>query len=130
MLLDWRRELLAALGGEGQLTPQQLALVDVATRARMYVEHLDFWLLSQRSLVIARRRSVVPALRERTALADSLARTLAMLGLERRAPKVPTLEEYLAQRDDGAEAPADDPPAAYPLSSPSLTVSDTQGPPS
>ncbi len=48
--------------------------------------------------ILVRKRSILPALRERQALADSLARHLAQLGLERRAREIPTLKDYLASR--------------------------------
>lgn len=96
-LIAWRREMVADLGGEGQLSAQQLALIDLATRTRLYVESLDAWLMEQPSLILKRRRAVLPVLRERQQLADSLARLLGQLGLERRAKSIPTLNEYLTR---------------------------------
>jgi hypothetical protein len=103
-LLDWRADLVAALGGEQTVTPQQTALVEVATRTRLYVDHLDAFLLEQRSLVNAKKRTVLPVLRERQQLADSLARLLGQLGLERR---VRTLD--LAQALSARPRPSDGP---------------------
>jgi hypothetical protein len=83
-LVEWRAELVVALGGEEAVTPQQRALIELATRTRLYVEHLDAFLLAQRSLVNAKRKTVLPVVQERQKLADSLARLLGQLGLERR----------------------------------------------
>jgi hypothetical protein len=95
-------ELVADLGGEPALSAQQRALVETAIRTRLFLEHLDAWLLGQSSLVNARRRSALPVFRER------LARQLQALGLERHQPKPADLGEYLARyrppNDDGQNA--------------------------
>ncbi len=96
-LLAWRNELLADLGGEDAVSAQELALVELATRTRLYVDSLDAWLMAQPSLVNQRKKAVLPVLRERQQLVDSLGRILGQLGLERRAKRVPTLPEYLAE---------------------------------
>jgi hypothetical protein len=51
LLVDWRRDLVADLGGESAVTAQQRALVEVITRTKLYVDHLDAFLMAQRSLV-------------------------------------------------------------------------------
>lgn len=102
-LLDWRKDLLQDLGGEAAVSAAQLALVEAATRTRLYVDHLDAYLLEQRSLVNAKRRAVLPVVKERQALVDSLARLLHQLGLERRARPAPSLAEYLASRYGGGD---------------------------
>lgn len=89
-LMEWRDELVAALWGDPEVTPQEEALVEGAARTRLFLDHLDSWLLQQPSLILARKRSVVPALRERQALVDSLARLLGQLGLRRRPKRVQT----------------------------------------
>ena len=96
-LVTWRTELVADLGGESALSAQQRALVETAVRTRLFLEHLDAWLLAQPSLINARRRSVLPVFRERLQLADALGRQLAALGLERHQPKPAELGEYLAK---------------------------------
>ncbi len=97
-LLGWRDDLIGALGGEDAVSPQQRALVDLAARTRLYVDAIDSWIVEQPSLVLARKRSILPVVRERQALADSLARLLGQLGLERRVREVPTLRAYLAAK--------------------------------
>jgi hypothetical protein len=115
-LLTWRKELVADLGGETALSTQQRALVETAVRTRLFLEHLDAWLLAQPSLVNARRRSVLPVFKERLQLADALGRQLAALGLERHQPKPADLAEYLAKygangRESGPARPASGAPA-------------------
>jgi hypothetical protein len=99
-LIAWRSELVNALGGEGQVTPQRLALIDMAVRTRLFIDHVDSFLMEQSSLVNRRRKSVLPVLRERQSLCDSLAKLLSQLGLDRVAKEVPSLQEYLAENYD------------------------------
>jgi hypothetical protein len=47
-LLDRRKDLIADLGGEDAISAQQRALIEHATRTRLYVDHLDAFLMSQR----------------------------------------------------------------------------------
>jgi hypothetical protein len=108
-LLDWQRHLVTDLGGEAAISAQQRALVEVATRSKLYVDHLDAFLMEQRSLVNARRKAVLPVLRERQTLADSLARILGQLGLERRQAPAKSLQAVIAEIQAGKagqEAPA------------------------
>jgi hypothetical protein len=94
-LLGWRRELLEDLGGEAAVSAAQLALVEAATRTRLYVDHCDAVLMARQSLVVRGRR-LLPLVEQRQRLVDSLARLLGQLGLERRKPPVPSLEAWVA----------------------------------
>jgi hypothetical protein len=96
--MAWRQDLLSALGGQDATSPQEQALVDLVVRTKLYVDSIDAWIMEQPSLVQARRKSILPVLRERQTLADSLARLLGQLGLQRRAKDVPNLQAYLASR--------------------------------
>ena len=110
-LLEWRTELIAALGGIEDVSPQQIALVELATRTRLYVDHLDAFLMEQRSLVNAKRKTILPVLRERQQLADSLARLLVQLGLERQVKTLDLAQALRAQQVPKAKrsgAPKDD----------------------
>jgi hypothetical protein len=96
-VLDFRRELLEDLGGEPAVSAAQLALVDVAARTRLYLDHVDAVLLERRSLIVRRTR-LLPLVEQRGRLADSLARVLGQLGLERRPPTAPSLEAYVREQ--------------------------------
>jgi len=63
--LAFRREVIGALGGETDLSPQRLRLVDLATRAWLFLNHLDGFLIEQPTLVNRRSRAVIPALLQR-----------------------------------------------------------------
>ena len=98
-LVAWRNELLRDLGGEEAISAQRLALVDMVVRTRLYIDHVDAFLMEQRSLVNKRRKSILPVLRERQGLVDSLARLLSQLGLERQAKPIKPLHEFIADYD-------------------------------
>jgi hypothetical protein len=104
-LSQWRSDLIRDLGGEASVSTQQSALVDLAVKSKLLLDSIDGWLLQQRSLVNARKRALLPVVRERTQLADSLAKYLTLLGLERRAKPLPTLQDLLAQGKDGDREP-------------------------
>ena len=91
-LAKWRNDLIADLGGD--ISTQQSALVDLAVKSKLILDSIDAWLLIQPSLVNARKKSLLPVVRERQALADGLARYLAQLGLHRQQ-REKTLEELL-----------------------------------
>jgi len=95
---EWRTDLIQDLGGKESISTQQEALVDLTVKSKLILDSIDAWLLTQRSLINARKRSLLPAVRERQQLADGLARYLGQLGLERRTKEVPSLTEYLNTR--------------------------------
>lgn len=78
----FKEDLVRDLGGDP--SAQQLAVIELAARTWIMLSALDDWLMRQPSLINARKKAVLPALRERQQLADSLARYMSQLGLERR----------------------------------------------
>jgi hypothetical protein len=109
-LLDWRRELLDDLGGEPSISAARLALVEIAVRTRLYLDHIDAFLMEQSSLIVKRARlrgRLLPLVEQRQRLAESLARLLGQLGLERHTTEPLNLNDYLARRsrDDESHGP-------------------------
>jgi hypothetical protein len=98
-LSAWRSELTASLGGEDNITPQRKAILEAVCRSRLFLESIDLWLLEQPSLILKRKRSLLPALVQRQALCDSLMRQLQAIGLERVPAPIPSLQDYLRQRE-------------------------------
>jgi hypothetical protein len=77
-LLDWRAELLDDLGGEATASAAQRALVEVATRTKLYLDHVDAVLMAQDSLIVRRNRRrhhLMPLVEQRQRIADSLVRS-------------------------------------------------------
>ena len=95
---QFRDELVRDLGGPEAISKQQEVIVSMAVRTHLLVHSLDNYILSLNSLVNQRKRSVWPVVRERTQLADALARYMGMLGLERRARPVEDLQTYLRRK--------------------------------
>jgi hypothetical protein len=98
LALAFKSELIAALGGAEDLSPQKQRLVELAARAALLLDHVDAWLVEQKSLINARSRSLLPVVVQRQALADHLVRLLDKLGLDRVPQKVTGLTTYLAQK--------------------------------
>jgi hypothetical protein len=78
-------------------------------KTKLILDSVDAWLLTQKTLVNRRSRSVIPAIRDRNSLVTTLKGLLESLGLERRSKPVKSLEEYFAQKK--AEAKAEEEPA-------------------
>jgi len=95
-LAAWKADLIADLGGDP--STGQRAVIELAMRTKLLLDSIDAWLLTQPSLVNARKRSLLPVVKERQALADALARYLVQLGLERRVKRLPDLTTYLATK--------------------------------
>ena len=96
-LTRWRQQLVDDLGGE--VSTQQAAVIELALRTRLLLDSIDGWLLRQKSLINHRRRALFPVVRERQTIADALARYLDMLGLQRRAAPIQTLDQYLSEQE-------------------------------
>lgn len=108
-VMSWRQQLLQDLGGEANVSSQRMVLVDLAVRTKLFVDHVDAFLVRQKSLVNQKRRSVYPVVRERLALADSLARLLSQLGLERVPRPVEDLQTYLRRKAATQDEPSNTP---------------------
>jgi hypothetical protein len=109
-LREWRVELESDLGGAVAISAQQRAIIDVASTTKLLLDSVDRWLLEQEDgLVNRKRRAVYPVVLQRQQLADSLARQMALLGLERRQRSGPSLAEYVAEKygHTGNEPPHD-----------------------
>ncbi len=104
-VMAFRRELVSALGGEADLSPQRRKLVDMASRAALLLDHIDGWIMAQPSVINRRSRAVLPVVIQRQGLADHLAKLLDRLGLDRVPQRVPSLTDYIAQRGAPQEAP-------------------------
>jgi hypothetical protein len=97
-LMHWRAELVRDLGGPETVSKQQAVVIELAVKTHLLLQSIDNWLLQQKSLINSRKKSVLPVVRERQQLADSLARYMTLLGLERKAKPVPALTEYLTKK--------------------------------
>jgi hypothetical protein len=99
-LVEWRDDLIRDLGGD--VSTQQDAIISLAIKTKLLLDSIDVWLLQQPTLIIKRKKSVIPAVQQRQVLADALARYMSLLGLARKS-KLTSLSEILS-RDDKPEA--------------------------
>ncbi len=101
--MAWKDALIEDLGGEEQVSAQQLTVLELAARTKVLLDGIDAWLFEQPSLVNKRDRKLFTVVKERQQLADSLARYMSMLGLERRS-KVYDLADYVVETYGDGEA--------------------------
>lgn len=99
-LKAWRDEIAEALGGIEGLTPQQRIVLDTACKSYLILSTIDDWILRQASPIKKRSRSLLPVVRERQQIADSLLRQLNTLGLERKDKRVRDLALAIKENQD------------------------------
>src|ERR1041384_6403006 len=58
-LAKWRRDLIADLGGDDVISTQQRAVIDLCVKSKLLLDSIDNWLLTQVSLVNARKKSLL-----------------------------------------------------------------------
>jgi hypothetical protein len=81
-LVQWREDLIRDLGGD--VSTQQDAIISLAIKTKLLLDSVDVWLLQQPTLIIKRKKAIIPAVIQRQQLADALSRYMAQLGLQRR----------------------------------------------
>jgi hypothetical protein len=104
-----RQEMTADLGSEPSAA--QRALLEACTGSLIILQSLDaylFRLASDDGLVNRRSRRAFVIVQDRMRVADSLARQLQALGLERRAKPPTDLGSYIAERYGGTPEPTAD----------------------
>jgi len=101
-LAAWRKELIADMGGDDNVSTQQKTIIDLIVKQKLLLDTVDAWLLT-RPLIDRPSKSLIPVVRERQTLADALARYLGQLGLERHN-KIKTLKQLL--EDEGDDVPS------------------------
>jgi hypothetical protein len=99
----WKADIRRDLGGD--LTRAQETILEAAAQSWVILSSLDDYIARQPSLV-TKKRQVVPVVLQRMQIADSLARHLERLGLDRRAQEVTDLAAYVAQRTPASASDA------------------------
>jgi hypothetical protein len=97
----WREQLIADLGGD--VSTQELALVEIITRTKLFLDSIDLFLMEQDSLVNKKSRVAYPVLQTRNAMASTLANLLNQIGLKRRAKPMKSLAEFLLEKESVTE---------------------------
>ena len=106
-LRKWRQEIVNDLGGPDNISAQTETIIDLACRSRLILHSVDTWIFEQESLIYRSKKrlaTLLPVVVQRQALADSLAKYMSMLGLQRRH-KVKSLQEILNDEQDSDGKP-------------------------
>lgn len=107
----FRDALLEDLGGAGNVSTQQAALVDLASRCWLYLNHIDGFLMTQDRLIVGRGRkqTVLPVLQQRQGIATHFESLMGRLGIQRTPKPLPSLASYLESKrmGDATEEKAD-----------------------
>ena len=107
------RELVNALGGEGEVSPQEKALIDMIAQKRLRRRIASQWALLNRDRLFNRKKMrLAPIALELEQLEESEARLLDKLGLKRRAKPVKNLAALLAGPLGAMASPTDSAGAA------------------
>ena len=109
-----RRELIAALGGPSEISPQELAIIEMIAMKRIRRKPIQEWaLLNREALFNRRNKCLAPIALQLEQLEESEVRLLKELGLKRK-PKQVSLTDYLSGHGtklDPASASPSAPPA-------------------
>ena len=93
-IFRWRASVIAALGGEENVTPQKLVLIEDCCRTKLILDHVDKVVL------------------QRMSIAEHLNRVIAMIGLERIEKHRGVLDDYIVKvepkYDEAEERRADE----------------------
>ena len=90
-------EIVSDLGGAEDLSAMAKALIRATTCTILQLQYIDAWIASRPDIINNLRSTLIPIVKQRQGVARTLAMQLNVLGLERRAKNVDTLESYLAR---------------------------------
>lgn len=94
-----RQEFIDALGGESDVSPQRLRIIDTTVRTAMLLDYVDGYIAEIGSKIINRRhKRLAYIVQQRQSLADSLLKHLQALGLDRRTRRVEDVADYMARK--------------------------------
>jgi len=114
---QFQRDVIADLGGHAHLTTAKLALLRAVTGSWLLLSSVDAYLMelsSTRGLVNRKTRSAFAIVEQRARIADSFARQLQLIGLDRVTAPPMDLNTYITtkygtQNGDVAETPEKEP---------------------
>ena len=69
-LVEWRDDLIRDLGGD--VSTQQDAIISLAIKTKLLLDSIDVWLLQQPTLIIKRKKAIIPAVQQRQVLSRCL----------------------------------------------------------
>jgi hypothetical protein len=90
----YKADLVSSLGGEGNLSAQELTVVEICAKDWLILQSIDSYIL-QAGTFNRRKKSCYSITTQRMQIADSLIRRLQALGLARRSKPCQTLNQLL-----------------------------------
>jgi hypothetical protein len=102
-VLEKADRIIADHGGRENLSEFQLDLVDKYIKQELLINGIDAWIFSQTRFVNLRKRALHPILLERNKLIETSMKLAASLGLKRESKPTPSLQEYLASKEQDDE---------------------------
>jgi hypothetical protein len=99
-LAEERRALIQALGGDTEVSPQEMAIIEMIAQKRIRRKPVAQWALLNRDRLFDRRKkTMVPLALQLDQMEDAEVRLLKELGLKRRAKQVTSLHDYLTGKE-------------------------------
>src|SRR5262249_44964817 len=96
----WRADLIEPLGGGGNVSAHELAIISVLQLRRPMLNAVGAWIAEQNGRLVNRKtKAAHPVLQHWSTLASAFTRDLERLGLKRRAREVDSLEQIIAEHD-------------------------------
>ena len=96
---EWREAVIADCGGREILTTAKLSLIHAALGSWILLSSVDAYvmqLVAGNGVVHRKDRKAWPIVEQRARLADSLAKQLQLIGLDKPQPRLLSLEEAIA----------------------------------
>jgi hypothetical protein len=81
------------------LSEFQLDLIDKYIKQELLINGIDAWIFTQTRFVNLRKKSLYPILVERNKLIETSMKLAHSLGLKRESKPIPSLQEYLAAKE-------------------------------
>jgi hypothetical protein len=103
MMAAWSREMMTDLDGPN-LSAMELEAFNVLRQRKLILDSVAGYLVERlggNGLVIRRRKTLMPIVKEWSSLADAYMRDLQVLGLKRRARETPSLGVIAREYADG-----------------------------
>ncbi len=101
--LYWREQIMNDLGGEENLSAQKKTLAELTAQKKLIRDHVAAYVLGLPTLVNRRKKSLLPIVLQLNQLTDSLEKSLERLGLDKQMKPLPTLAEYLEQKEAASD---------------------------
>src|SRR5439155_17529281 len=98
---EWKENVISDCGGTNAITTTRMALITACTGSWIILNTIDRYILdlaATEGLTSRKHRKAWPVVETRARLAESFARQLALIGLEKQSAPPMDLNRYIAER--------------------------------